>query len=403
MDQPNGRSHAELEEIFEGVEAPFAFVDLDALRANGDSMLVRAKDKPIRVATKSLRCRPLIERILERDERFRGLMSFTLPETLWLAERGFDDLLLAYPTTNREALAELALRSVASPGLAPIVMVDSVEHLDLIESVLGSQAAPVRLCLDLDAGWWAFRDRLQAGPRRSPVHSPEQAVALAEEIGRREKLELVALMAYEGQVAGVGDVVPGKPLRTRAIAWMKKKSRTEIAERRAEVVARVREIAPIGIVNGGGTGSLESTSSEAAVTEVTAGSGFFAPAQFDSYEGLGLRPAAGYALPVVRRPGAGVVTALGGGYLASGPADSGRMPKPWLPEGLEFEKDEGAGEVQTPLAGEAADRLKIGDKVYLRHAKAGELCERFDSLILIEGEEIVDEVPTYRGEGQTFL
>ncbi|HNC14459.1 MAG TPA: amino acid deaminase/aldolase, partial [Solirubrobacterales bacterium] len=182
-----------------------------------------------------------------------------------------------------------------------------------------------------------------------------------------------------------------------------KKSRAEIAERRAETVAKVREVAPLEFVNGGGTGSLESTSAEEAVTEVAAGSGFFAPAQFDHYSNLSLRPAAGYALPVVRRPEPRVVTALGGGYLASGPPDPGRMPVPWLPEGLEFEKDEGAGEVQTPLVGEAAQELAIGDNVYLRHAKAGELCERFESLILIEGDEIVDEVPTYRGEGQTFL
>lgn len=403
MEEPSGRSHAELEEIFSEVEAPFAFVDLDAMWANSDSMLDRAGEKPIRVASKSIRCRPLIEQVLARNPRFQGLMTFTLPETLWLADRGMENLLLAYPTTDLEALAELALRSVASPGAAPIVMVDSVEHLDLIESVLGSQAAPVRLCLDLDASWWAFGGRLKAGTRRSPVHTAEQAVALAKEIDRREKLELVALMAYEGQIAGVGDQVPGRPLRSRSIRWMQKKSKSEIAERRAEVVARVREIAPVEIVNGGGTGSLESTSAEEAVTEVTAGSGFFAPAQFDHYSGFSLRPAAGYALPVVRRPGPGVVTALGGGYLASGATGPGRMPVPWLPQGLSFDKEEGAGEVQTPLIGEAADSLSIGENVYLRHAKAGELCERFESLLLVEGEEIVDEVPTYRGEGETFL
>mgnify|MGYP001356953006 CR=1 FL=1 len=403
MDEPAGRNHEELEAIFAEVEAPFAFVDLDAMWANADSMLDRAAEKPIRVATKSLRCRPLIERILDRSERFSGLMTFTLPETLWLAERGMENLLLAYPTANTEALAELALRSVASPGAAPIVMVDCVEHLDLIESVLGSQAAPVRLCLDLDAGWWAFGGRLKAGPRRSPVRSAEQAVSLAEEIGRRGKLELVALMAYEGQIAGVADQVPGRPLRSRSIRWMKKKSREEIAERRAEVVSRIREVAPLEFVNGGGTGSLDSTSAEEAVTELTAGSGFFAPGLFDGYSSLSLRPAAGFALPLVRRPGPGIVTALGGGYLASGPGDPARLPHPWLPSGLGFLKEEGAGEVQTPLEGDAADGLSIGDNVYLRHAKAGELCERFESLILIEGDGIVDEVPTYRGEGETFL
>ena len=403
MEASSARSYAELEEILGDVEAPFAFVDLDAMWANADSMLERAGDKPIRVATKSLRCRPLIELILDRDERFRGLMTFTLPETLWLADRGMENLLLAYPTTNLEALAELALRSVASPGLAPVVMVDCVEHLDIIESVLGSQASPVRLCLELDAALWAFGGRVKAGTLRSPIHSPEDALALAEEIGRRDKLELVGLMAYEGQIAGLGDHIPGRPLRSRAIRSMKKKSRVEIAERRAETVAKIREVAPIEFVNGGGTGSLESTSAEEAVTEVAAGSGFFAPGQFDHYSGFTLSPAAAFALPVVRRPAPRVVTALGGGYLASGPRDQGRMPVPWLPEGLEFEADEGAGEVQTPLVGDVADELSIGDNVYLRHAKAGELCERFESLILIEGGEIVDEVPTYRGEGETFL
>jgi D-serine deaminase-like pyridoxal phosphate-dependent protein len=371
--------------------------------ANAESMLERAGDKPIRLATKSLRSRPLIELILERSDRFSGLMTFTLPETLWLADRGMENLLLAYPTANTEALAELALRSVASPGAAPIVMVDCVEHLDLIESVLGSQASPVRLCLDLDAGWWAFGGRLKAGPRRSPVRTPDQAVEMAEEIGRREKLELVALMAYEGQIAGVGDEVPGRPFRSRSIRWMQRKSREEIAERRAEVVSRIREVAPLEFVNGGGTGSLDSTSAEEAVTELAAGSGFFAPGLFDGYSTFSLRPAAGFALPVVRRPGPGVVTALGGGYLASGPADGSRLPTPWLPAGLGFLKEEGAGEVQTPLEGDAADQLSIGDSIYLRHAKAGELCERFESLILIEGSEIVDEIPTYRGEGETFL
>jgi len=403
MDQQPTRSYQELEGIFADVQAPFAFVDLDAMWSNAETVLERSGGKTVRLASKSLRCRPLTERILERDERFQGLMTFTLPETLWLAERGFENLLLAYPTTDLEALAELALRSVASPGEAPILMVDSVEHLDLIDSVLGNQAAPIRTCLDLDASWWRFRGRLKAGPLRSPIHSVEQAVALAEEISRREKLELVALMAYEGQIAGVGDQVPGHPFRSGAIRWMQKKSRAEIAERRAEAVEKIREVAPIGIVNGGGTGSLDSTSAEPAITEVTAGSGFFAPAQFDHYSRFTLRPAAGFALPVVRRPAAGVVTALGGGYLASGPANPGRLPVPWLPEGLDFSPEEGAGEVQTPLAGDAADSLSIGDNVYLRHAKSGELCERFDSLLLIEGNEIVDEFPTYRGEGRTFL
>jgi D-serine deaminase-like pyridoxal phosphate-dependent protein len=399
----SGRSHGELEAIFEEVEAPFAFVDLDAMWANADAMLARAGGKPIRVASKSLRCRGVIELILARDERFEGLMTFTLPETLWLVEQGFENLLLAYPTADAGALRELALRSAASPEKAPIVMVDCVEHLDAIESVLGADAAPVRVCIDLDAGWWAMGGRVKVGPKRSPVHTVAQAVELAGEIVRRPQVELAALMSYEGQIAGVGDEPPGRRLRGAAIRAMQKRSAAELAERRAAVVAAIREFAELPTVNGGGTGSLELTGAEDAVTEVTAGSGFYAPTLFDSYSRFSLTPAAGFALPIVRKPAAGIATALGGGYLASGSGDAARLPSPWLPPGLELDAEEGAGEVQTPLSGGPTRELRIGDRVYMRHAKAGELCERFDALHLVEGNEIVDVVPTYRGEGKTFL
>ncbi len=397
------QSHQRYEEIFAEVEAPFAFVDLDAMWANADAMLERAGGKPIRVATKSLRCRALIEAVLRYDQGFAGLMTFTLPETLWLAEQGFEDLLLAYPTADVGALGELALRSVANPAGAPIVMVDCVEHLDAIESVLGAGAAPVRVCIDLDAGWWALGGRVKVGPKRSPVRTVEQAVALAREIERRPQIELDALMAYEGQIAGVGDTPPGRRLRGAAIRFMQRRSARELAQRRGAVVAALGEFVELPIVNGGGTGSLELTAAEAVVTEVTAGSGFYAPALFDHYSRFSLTPAAGFALPIVRKPAPRVATALGGGYLASGSGDPARLPSPWLPEGLKLDPEEGAGEVQTPLLGDPAANLAVGDRVYMRHAKAGELCERFNTLHLVQGNQIVDVVPTYRGEGHAFL
>jgi D-serine deaminase-like pyridoxal phosphate-dependent protein len=400
---PPPQSHDRYERVFAEVEAPFAFVDLGAMWANAEEMLGRATGKPVRVASKSIRCRALLGAILERDERFQGLMTFTLPETLWLAEQGFEDLLLAYPTADVGALEELALRSAANPEGAPIVMVDCVEHLEMIESVLGKGAPPLRVCIDVDASWWWLGGRVKIGPKRSPIHTVDQAVALAREIEKRPQIELDALMAYEGQISGVGDLPPGQRLRGAAIRFMQRRSAAEIAERRAAIVAALSEFVELEIVNGGGTGSLETTAAEEAVTEVTAGSGFYAPVLFDHYSRFRLTPAAAFALPVTRKPSEWVATALGGGYLASGPGNPGRLPEPWLPEGLRFDDEEGAGEVQTPLLGEPAASLGVGDRVYLRHAKAGELCERFDTLYLVEGDAIVDEVPTYRGEGHAFL
>jgi D-serine deaminase-like pyridoxal phosphate-dependent protein len=400
---PPQQSHQRYERIFAEVEAPFAFVDLDAMWANADALLERAGRKPIRVATKSIRCRALIEEILGRDARFAGLMTYTLPETLWLAEHGHEDLLLAYPTADSEALGELALRSAADPERSPLIMIDCVEHLEAIEAVLGADAPPIRVCIDIDAAWWALGGRIKIGPKRSPVHTVEQAVALAREIERRPQIELDALMAYEGQIAGVPDRPPGRRLRGAAIRFMQRRSAKELADRRGAIVAAIGEFCELEVVNGGGTGSLETTGAEAAVTEVTAGSGFYAPTLFDHYGRFTLTPAAGFVLPIVRKPAPEMATALGGGYLASGPADAVRLPSPWLPEGLKLAPEEGAGEVQTPLLGAPAADLQVGDRVYMRHAKAGELCERFDALHLVEGEEIVDVVPTYRGEGKTFL
>jgi D-serine deaminase-like pyridoxal phosphate-dependent protein len=210
-------------------------------------------------------------------------------------------------------------------------------------------------------------------------------------------------MAYEGQVAGVGDAAPGKALKNAAIRRMQRASMAEIAERRAEMVAAVHDVAPLRFVNGGGTGSLELTAREEAVSEVAAGSGFYAPALFDTYSRFRLSPAAAFALPVVRRPDTAIATALGGGYVASGAPGADRLPTPWLPTGLHLDRFEGAGEVQTPLLGEVAVRLRVGDRVYFRHAKAGELCEHFNRLYLVEGDAIAGEAPTYRGEGWAFL
>jgi D-serine deaminase-like pyridoxal phosphate-dependent protein len=394
--------HSRYERAFADLEAPFAWVDLEALELNARDMLAMAAGKPVRIASKSVRSRAILRRALDLDDGFRGLLTFTLRETLWLHEEGFGDLVCAYPTADRAAIARLAEINEAEPDRAPAIMVDSGEHLDLIEDASGGRG-PVRVAIEVDLGWWPLGGRVRIGPKRSPIRTPAQARALAREIERRPGVRLVGLMAYEGHVAGVGDDAPGRRLKNLAVRAMQDASMREIAARRQEIVAAVREVTPLEFVNGGGTGSLARTAAEPCVTEIAAGSGLYDPVLFDGYRSLALRPAAGFALPVSRRPAPGVATLLGGGYVASGPAGKDRLPKPYLPAGLRFDPLEGAGEVQTPVLGDAADRLRIGDRVYLRHAKAGELCERFDSLHLLAGEEIVDVVPTYRGEGKAFL
>jgi D-serine deaminase-like pyridoxal phosphate-dependent protein len=367
-----------------GLAPPLAAVDLDAFDANAADLERRAAGRPIRVASKSVRCVALLRRVLERPG-FRGVLAFTEAEAGWLVAQGFQDVVVAYPGAG--------LRDIPA-GIT--VCVDDVAHLAVLP-------AGTKVLLDVDTSWRPLGGRVRIGARRSPVRTPAQAAALARAAVTRG-LVVDGLMAYEAQIAGVGDRPPGRRLRGAAIGLMQAASARELAARRAAVVAAVRTVVPeLRFVNGGGTGSLERTAAEPAVTEVAAGSGLFAPTLFDAYSAFRPRPAAFFALPVVRRPGPGAVTLLGGGYLASGPGEPSRLPEPFAPAGLRLDAQEGAGEVQTPVLGPAADRLRIGDRVWLRHAKAGELCERFDRLVLVSGEQIVDVVPTYRGDGQTFL
>ncbi len=375
-----------------------AVVDLAAFDANAADLARRAAGTPIRVASKSVRCRALLDRVLDR-EGFAGVLSFSLAEALWLAEE-HEDVVVGYPSAERAALRALAEDPVLLERVT--LMVDSVESLDLMRSTIAEVELPIRVCLDLDASLRLAGDRVHLGPRRSPVHSVEDAVALARAVADDPVFQLVGVMAYEGQVAGLADR-PANPLRGLAVRRLKRFSIPELAERRGAVVAAIGELADLEFVNGGGTGSIETTVSDPSVTEVAAGSGLLAPALFDGYDTFTLSPAALFALAVTRRPGPGLVTVAGGGWIASGPAGRDRLPVPAYPAGLSLLGSEGAGEVQTPLRGAAADALRLGDRVWFRHAKAGELCERVDRLHLVDGDTVVEVVPTYRGEGRTFL
>lgn len=383
------------------LDAPLALVDLEAFDANADDLVRRAGGKPVRVASKSVRCRALLERVLARPG-FAGIMSYTLAESIWLARSGFEDVLLAYPSADRAAFAELA----ADPKLAAAVtvMVDDLAQLELVDRARDGGGQEIRVCLELDTALHLFGGRVRVGARRSPLREPAQLAELARAVSARPGFRVVGLMGYEGHVAGVGDALSGRPLRSRAIRLMQGAARKELAARRAEAVRAVRAVVPdLEFVNGGGTGSVQQTAAEDAVTEIAAGSGLYVPRLFDNYTSFSGRPAALFAQPVVRRPGVGVVTVLGGGYPASGAPGADRLPVPYLPEGLRYDPQEGAGEVQTPLLGSPADDLLIGDRVWFRHAKAGELCERFDTLHLVQGDRVTATAPTYRGEGRTFL
>lgn len=381
-------------------EYPVAVLDLDFFDANAADLARRAGGTPIRVASKSLRVRALLERALEHTG-FRGILAYTLPEALWLASTGYHDIVVAYPTVDRSALRRLAEDPAARRAIT--VMVDETAHLDLIaDATTGVHlgGTPIRVALELDASF-APVPSVRFGAHRSPMHAPEQVSRLAREASARRGLRVVGLMAYEGQIAGVTD--SARTPYGAAVRAMKSLSSREIATRRGETVRAVQEVAELEFVNAGGTGSIESSVAEDVVTEVAAGSGLIGPGLFDNYVGFAPLPALLLGFTVVRRPAPRVATLLGGGWIASGVPAADRLPTLWYPRGLTYAPQEGAGEVQTPVIGDAAEGLRIGDMVWLRHAKSGEPAEHATVYHLLQGEHITDVTPTYRGEGRMFL
>ena len=413
---------SDLRLALDGIGAPTAVIDLAAFDSNLEALAKRARGLPIRVATKSLRTPAAIERALSHPA-YSGVLAYSVPEALTLHARGIRDIVIGYPSLDREGLAELLADAEALGDIT--VMIDSVAHLDVIDDVRrqiaeagegvaeagrsapaqdrapAEAAASVRVCIDVDSSFrpaesW-LGDRIHIGARRSPVREADSAVALAEQVVARPGFSLVGLMFYEGQIAGTADA--GRSARQAVVRALQRASMTELAERRAVVIAAVREVAELEFVNGGGTGSFESSAVEGTLTELAAGSGLFSPGLFDGYTRFRHTPAAYFVTPVVRRPAPGWVTVFKGGYIASGMPGADRVPTIAWPPGLEYSGLEGAGEVQTPLTGPGTEDLRIGDLVWFRHAKAGELAEHFNGFLVVSGGEVIAQWPTYRGHG----
>ncbi len=384
----------------DGKSFPLAYVDLDLLEENIKIILQRSGNKNIRIASKSVRCTYILEYILQSNDQFQGIMSFTGAEAVFLSKKGFDNLLIAYPELNANTIDDIC--SEIKKGKYINLMVDRVEHLQLLNDIATKNEITIPVCIDIDMS--VEFPGLHFGVWRSSIQSLESLGKFLDKIKHFNSIRLDSVMGYEAQIAGVTDNVPGKWLMNKIIRSLKKSSLSKIAQRRKAAIDMILGKGyALKIINGGGTGSLESTIEEEAVNEVTVGSGFYNSHLFDNYQKFHHQPAAGFACVINRHPKDNIFTCAGGGYVASGSAEPLKLPAPYLPEGIELIKNEGAGEVQTPVLNKGSVQLKIGDPVFFRHSKAGELCERFNELNLIRENTIEKTVPTYRGEGQCFL
>lgn len=397
---PYKRDYTYYKAVFDDRTMPFAYLDLDLLDQNICQIAAVAKGKRIRLASKSLRCITVLRRILAADPCFQGIMCYTAREAVYLAKHGFSDLLIGYPTWHEQDVAALA--QATTTGAQITLMIDSVAHVEQIEAVAKRYNVHFPLCLDIDMAFPL--PGLHFGVWRTPLRTVEQVRPILERIKAASHVWLDGIMGYEAQIAGVGDNTPGQFLKNGLIRVLKQRSIRDFVQRRAEIVSFVEANGfKLRFVNGGGTGSLLTTRNESVVTEITVGSGFYSPTLFDNYNDFHYQPAVGYALEIVRCPHPSIYTCQGGGYTASGTVGPDKQPQPYLPQGARLDSIEGAGEVQTPIWYNGPFQLNLGDPIFLRHAKAGELCERFTHLLLVSNGCVVGEAATYRGDGQCFL
>lgn len=396
-----------LRDLFRGQRLPLAFVDLDSFDTNVDTAarIAQKEGKGLRIGTKSVRCLPLMERVLAHvSASFHGFLTFTAEETRWLADKGHNDFILTYPTIQSGDMEIIA--SLTKQGKQVSVMVDCDQHLDILNQTGIRNGIVINACVEIDMAYRPLgNDAVHLGLRRSPIRTPQQAIELVNYARTLSNVKIDSVMGYEGHIAGTNDDIPHQRLTNAIYRTLKAASVRELSKRRAAVIRSMKDAGmDLRLVNGGGSGSLISTLRDGSITEATIGSGLYASGLFHHFKEIKYQPSAFFALQVVRKPKGGMITCAGGGYIASGAIEESKLPLPVMPTGLKFVRLEGAGEVQTPLIlPRNAPPIELGDPVFFQHAKAGELCERFNELILVQGGKIRGAVKTYRGEGFSFL
>jgi D-serine deaminase-like pyridoxal phosphate-dependent protein len=391
--------YALYKKALESTRLPALILDLDILNRNIEEIKTRAKGMNIRIASKSVRSLEILKMVLSSSDQFQGILCFSAEEAIYLSDNELDDLLIAYPTNQTSIIEKVIQKTAIKKNIK--LMVDSISHVEKINEIAKKAQVVQPICLEIDMSM--NLPGLNFGVYRSPIKSIEEVIKIGKKIKELENVKLVGVMGYEAQIAGLGDRNPAQGLKNPIIRFLKRISIPKIENFRVSTINKIKELGiDLEFVNGGGTGSFESTIKDPSVTEVAMGSGLFSPTLFDYYNNFHYGPALFYGLEIARIPAKGMVTCNGGGYIASGTIGIDKVPTPYLPGGLHLTENEGVGEVQTPLINKG-QKLNLGDPVFFRHSKAAEVCERFNEIRVYSKGEISNKVLTYRGDGQCFF
>lgn len=386
-----------------GLEPPIAVLDMEAFEHNRRLLFEHFSRNPsmkMRIATKSLRCAPLVKRLFEADTDgsvLSGVMGYRVSEAEHLAKKyGVTDLLVAYPISSQTDSARLAAlqKMLDTEGGNASIIVDEPEHVDLLAHAARDTGTELPVVFEIDLAFKPLGERgPHIGARRSPLSDAGRILELAKLVRDTEGLRTHGVMGYDAHHAATPDRPYEKAFKRVSLPAI------ERLRRQVSEALESAGLSDLPLLNGGGSGSYQTVSASKWVNEVAIGSAFYKTALFDRHEQLKkFKPSLYFLLRVVRIPAPGWATAFGGGYYASG---GGAAPVIAVPDGLKPTSMEGFGEVQTPVR-DPHGRLKIGDLVACRPAKAGEPLERFNEIFPIKNGKLGDPLPTYRGEGRNF-
>ncbi len=394
------------------IDKPTLYVDLSQALQNLDVLKNSLGPScKVRLSTKSIRCPKLLKKLSNHlGDRSRGVMCFHPDEIPFLFEQGFEDILLAYPVYNRRIADRLAgLQKSLDGNKKFYLMVDLPEHVDVLSVAAQKCGVRLRVLVDFDVS--TRLPGLHFGVHRSSIHTVEGLVSMAKKIQVDQGLRFSGVMTYEAQIAGVADRDPREPAMVSSVKRvLKERSRKAVRKARKEAMVALKAVfGQMDVLNGGGSGSVATTGKDVLVNEVTIGSGILCPALFEHYDGLDIKPAIAFGLPVIRRPEKNISTLFAGGYIASGSMGKSKQPRMLHPKGWVVTANEGFGEVQTPIKKQHSGiaSLELGQICFFSPAKSGECMERFEQLHLTEFDtfselQVTEVCNTYRGHGVCF-
>ena len=365
-----------------GLMRPTLVIDRGRLLANVAAIkkTTAAAKLPLRVVAKSLPAPQLLQTIMTGMGTER-LMVFSAEMLLQLRPLHPDaDSLMGKPLPVSEFIRFNADR-IDSPDLTVQWLIDTPERLVHYIEAAKARGIQLRVNFEIDVG-------LHRGGFADP-----KLLAEALRIAQAARVQVAGLMGYDPHV-------PKMPSADKAWAG----SQRAYAEMIAVVKSAGLDPAKL-TLNGAGSPTFRRHCAGTVANEVSVGSAFVKPGDFDYPDLADLLPAAFIATPVIKAsqdqalPG---VEALSGamhwwdrntqrGFFIHG---GHWLAKPVSPPGLQYSKLFGRSSNQELLTGSKLVNLRPDDHVFLRPDQSEALFLQFGDIAVFDGQQIAETWPT---------